>query len=172
MPLYDPFRKKDLISPKETEKFEYVQAFIRNAGRKFPKCERIIQEGIQHMVDEGGDVNYLRVATLFGEESPLPHADVRHLWEVIHEIFRGERDSDLRAKFEKMTLGCLLRWQISLRPEQWLTYKKDGTKFDPISGDLITFAVYKIDPNYTPHHAPKKRASISDLANKWGVSTS
>jgi|GEM_PF-5494763 len=167
MPLYDPFRKKDLITIQETEEYEYVQAFIRNAGRRFAKCERIVSDGIDHLVREGGPASWMRVASLFGENSPLPHAEVRHLWMVISEIFKGEKDPDLRSKYERMTLGCLVRWQISKRPEQWVTYRNDSNKVDKFTEKTITFAVYKIDNNYTPHNAPKKKSTISGLSQRF-----
>lgn len=164
MPLFDAHTKR-LIPVSKTENFDLVQKFKSCSGRKFVKVERIIEEAVEYVVRMGGNVTWTRLAQMFGDNSPLPHADVRHVWEVLDEVFSGENDPDLYKKFVNMTLGGLYCWKISCRGENWLRDISHKDRYDPITGNQITFATYWIATNW----APPKKASVSDLRSKFSM---
>jgi hypothetical protein len=176
MPLYDPMRRRDLIKDTETQDYEPL---ARNtvATVSFNKCIRTVDMAIDCLVAEGVTatrrVTWARVASLLGDSTThLLAADKNHLWKTFMGVYANEKDPDLRKKYINQSMGGMFRWRISLRSELWLTAKHDSTKYDPLTGELITFAVYWIQDNYVPHaHVARPRASISDLANKWGAST-
>ena len=151
----------ELLNPGEIEDSDYVQSLKRHhPSVTFDKLIRLIDTAITSIKpSESSNLVYTQAGILFGHDSVMPKKDYDYLWEKVTDVF-GHTEQTLKS------IGTLLRWRISLRPETWLLWVKESDRIDDKTGKKIKISCYWIDENFTPK-PKKKQATLQDLADHF-----
>jgi hypothetical protein len=176
MPLYDVTNKEQLVHPHDAASYDIlVKARSVVGQRRFDKDIDIIDQALDELVERCSAENKLvftKAGFLVGHSSALPHVDVEHVWKTAELAYPTHlltgRSYDYAAELQLKLIGGLVRWRISLRPEQhWLVYRRPAGTFNKYTGKEITISEYWICTDYIPVTKIKKRATISDLVTKF-----
>jgi hypothetical protein len=137
--MYDVTYGHSLVNPKRLENNSVITALKRKLHSKtYNRLIKTIDEAVDAEVDEGdGKLVWTKSGKMFGHKSIRPKKDVDHLWDSIISIV-GDDEMCLIA------LGTLLRWRMSLRPEQWLVYRRETETIGLRTGRPIHVSEYWI----------------------------
>ena len=146
MSLYDVTTPKvSLVKTKDAENYEVIQAVPR---KTHPLTWARIVKTVDDAIDDATmswdqKLVWTKSAALFGYESVGPKRHIDHLWEHVQNAVGQDKEC-------LMAVGGLLRWRISGRSEQWIVYRQDSGKTDPLTGKKITISEYWIDEKFNP----------------------
>jgi len=165
MPLYDVTHKDVRVNPDDAENYELIVNLKKKLKHpnQFKALVRIVDEAIDSVKPtKSTALVWTRTGALFGHSSTRPMKDITYLWDTVIDI-TGE------GKVLLLTIGALMRWRTSIRPEKhWLVYRQDKGGIDPDTGKNITISEYWINKSYTPVKKKKTSGfSTDDLAAKF-----
>jgi hypothetical protein len=157
----------------ELERGKHI-AKLRNSlhPRTFDKICRTIDDAIEDIVaTKSAKLIWLNTGSLVGNRASLPHGSHQHLWEAIYKLFPDNTDP-VAVKHQLITVGALIKWRVTLRPEDWLVHYRETNKTDPVTGEYISASEYWIKlAGITVASTPAKRSSlgatVEDLRKKF-----
>lgn len=155
------------IEPNDVEESQYVEACKRNLDpRRFARAVKTVDEAVDFVVANGlGKLIWTKAGASFGHRSKNPHDRINHLWDAVVDAVGDGKEC-------LITVGCLLRWRIALRPETWLLWVEETDDIDPDTGNKIKVSQYWVDNSFLPPK-PKKPKTIATgidaLREQWGA---
>lgn len=159
MPLYDSMSGKH-IPPEKTESYEIVEALRRSLPKRtFNRVTATVRDAVlTQKPSQKSALVWVNTASLFGHGSMQPAKHIDHLWDKLTQIVGPE--------LNRLAVGSLLRWQISLIEEDtWLVYTVRTGEKDPSTGKEITRSEYWINNAYKT----VSKTSLNKLADSWGA---
>ncbi len=146
MPLTE-FYEGRVLSPKSRCNHKCVIALGKKIPSSFSRICTIIDAVLDQVIqDRLGKLVYTRTGFLLGNHSVAPMADINYIWRIIPTTLIGKTTMQLwepgESKLVLQTIGAMVMWRISLRPEDWKVSFLESGKFDYVTGNEIKIAQY------------------------------
>ena len=142
-----------LVKPKDAEAYEVLQKVKKEVGAiRFAKDMSIADEAIDKIVDDalaGNKFVFTKAGIIFGTRSAICTVkDYTHIWDTAELAFptvgTSGRVLDQINEHQLKFVGGILRWRVSVRPEDWYVYRRDSGTYNKYTGEEIKISEYWI----------------------------
>lgn len=143
--LVDVTNKPRKVKPTLCKETDAIQTYLKKEHpRTVERVLKTIDEGIERAIQTCGRLVFTKTGIIMGEKSMGPKQHVDHAWDSVVSVMGPDRPCIF-------TMGALVKWRISLRPETWLMYKRDSGQYDHLTGEEYTVAEYWVNESFVLH---------------------